>query len=76
MPQVTIYLDEDTQKRVQKAARAEGVSLSKWITASLREKTQATWPKAFLDLSGAFPDFPALEELRFLGRSDTRREEL
>jgi hypothetical protein len=76
MPQVTIYLDEDTQKRVKKAARAEGVSLSKWIAASLREKTESTWPKAFLDLAGAFPDFPTLEELRREGRGDARRESL
>lgn len=76
MPQVTIYLDKDTQKRVKKAARAEGVSLSKWITASLREKTESTWPKAFLELAGAFPDFPTLEELRRYGRSDAKREVL
>lgn len=75
MPQVTIYLDEDTQKRVKKAARAEGLSLSKWIAASLREKTKSTWPKAFLDLAGAFPDFPTVEELRRHGR-DARREAL
>lgn len=76
MPQLTIYLDEDTQKRVRKAARAEGVSFSRWIAASLREKTESTWPKAFLDLAGAFPDFPAPEDLRRQGRDDTRREAL
>ena len=76
MPQVTIYLDEDTQKRVKKAARAEGTSLSKWIAASLREKTESTWPKAFLELAGAFPGFPTLEQLRRYRRSDTTRESL
>ena len=76
MPQVTIYLDKDTQKRVRKAARAEGVSVSKWIAASLRAKTESTWPKAFLDLAGAFPDFPTLAGLRRYGRGDAKRETL
>lgn len=74
MPQVTIYLDEDTEKRAKKAARAEGVSLSKWICDSLRQKTESTWPKAFLDLAGAFPDFPTLEDLRRPDRADAGRE--
>ena len=76
MPQVTIYLDEDTERRVKKAARAEGVSLSKWIAASLREKTESAWPKVFLDLAGAFPDFPTVEQLRRHSQGDARREEL
>jgi hypothetical protein len=29
MGQVTIYLNDDTEKRARKAARSEGVSLSK-----------------------------------------------
>jgi hypothetical protein len=76
MPQVTIYLDETTRKRVQKAARSEGVSLSKWIASTLREKTEAKWPRAVLDLEGAWPDFPTLDELRQTTPRDARREKL
>jgi hypothetical protein len=76
MPQVTIYLDQDTEKRARKAARSEGISLSKWIAETLREKTAGTWPKAVLDLAGAWPDFPRLDELRRPAPRDARREEL
>jgi len=76
MAQVTIYLDSATEKQVRRAAKAQGVSLSKWIAAVLRAKTQATWPAAVWKLEGAWPDFPEAEELRKLVGSDIRREEL
>jgi hypothetical protein len=76
MSQVTIYLDDDTRRRVRKAARAEGVSVSKWIASALRQKTQSAWPKSVLDIEGAWPDFPTLAELRRPRVKDARREEM
>jgi hypothetical protein len=64
MRQVTIYLDDDTEKRARTAARSEGVSLSKWIASALRAKTATAWPKEVLDLEGAWPDFPEIHQLR------------
>jgi hypothetical protein len=64
MGQVTIYLDDDTERRARKAARSEGVSLSKWIASALRAKTATAWPKEVLDLEGAWPDFPQIHQLR------------
>jgi len=76
MGQVTIYLDDDTEKRVRKAAKAEGISLSKWITSALRAKTATAWPKEVLELEGAWPDFPEVDELRRAEMRDARREQL
>ena len=76
MGQVTIYLDADTEKRAKRAARSEGVSLSKWIASALQTKTTAVWPKAVLELKGAWPDFPNIRKLRRGARPDARREKL
>jgi hypothetical protein len=76
MGKLTIYLDEDTEKRTRKAARLEGVSLSKWIASALRTKIATAWPKEVLDLEGAWPDFPEIHELRRGTLPDARREEL
>jgi hypothetical protein len=76
MGQVTIYLDEDTEKLAKKAARSEGVSLSKWVASALRAKTATAWPKEVLDLEGAWPDFPEIHELRRGAAPDAQREEL
>jgi hypothetical protein len=76
MGQVTIYLDDDTEKRAKRAARSEGVSLSKWIASALRARTATAWPKEVLDLEGAWPDFPEIRKLRGGALPDARREEL
>jgi hypothetical protein len=74
MSQVTIYLDDDTEKRARAAADASGDSLSKWISGAIREKTATTWPQHVLDLAGSWPDFPLAEELRKGQKGDERRE--
>jgi len=76
MPQVTIYLDAATERRVRKAAQVQGVSLSHWVASVLRAKTEAVWPEAVWDLEGAWPDFPEADELRKLVGGDLPREEL
>jgi hypothetical protein len=75
MPQRTIYLDSDTEKRAKSAAKAAGVSVSRWIAATIQEKTQSTWPEEVLRLAGAWPDFPTAEQLRSGYRADVKREE-
>ena len=74
MSQVTIYLDEASEKLAKKAARGEGVSVSKWIAVLIQEKTQKTWPPEVLGMFGAWPDFPSLEEIRSGQGEDVPRE--
>ncbi len=76
MPQITIYLDKDTEMQARSAARARKVPLSKWISSLIRERSATTWPREILDLAGAWPDFPAVEDLRKHQRSDSARERL
>jgi hypothetical protein len=76
MPQVTIYLDQDTERRARREARAARMSLSRWIATILRERTAGEWPPEVLALFGAWPDFPSLEEIRRGQPPDTTREAL
>lgn len=65
MAQVTIYLDEDTEERMQRAAQEAGLSRSRWIANMIREKTRAEWPESFRRLIGTWgDDFPEVEEIR------------
>lgn len=64
MAQVTVYLDDETEQQVKAAAQSAGLSLSHWVRMVIREKTARTWPKEVLELAGAWPDFPDVEELR------------
>jgi hypothetical protein len=64
MGQITIYVNDETEKRMKNLIEKSGISKSKWIAGLIREKTRDTWPQNVTDLSGAWKDFPSLEEIR------------
>lgn len=72
MPQVTIYLDDDTEARLRAAAQAEGVPVSRWIARLVQERTRREWPPAVRALAGAWPDYPEAAGQR-AGRSGPGR---
>lgn len=74
MAQVTIYLDEETNRRLTEAAKAENQSKSKWISMIIRQKTETQWPDSVVRLAGAWKNFPSLEEIRSSGSEDSPRE--
>ena len=58
MPQVTLYVDQDTDAKARAAAEAAGVSYSRWVTELIRSRTRDDWPALIRNLAGAVPDFP------------------
>lgn len=76
MPQVTLYLDAETEQKLKAAAKAAGTSQSQWVGALIRERTAATWPPAVLALAGAWADEPDLEITREGTAPDLPRERL
>ena len=58
MSQITLYLDDATQALVEQAARADGVSKSRWVAEIIRRHTAHEWPQDCLALAGRFADFP------------------
>lgn len=63
MTQITLYLDEETETLVTQAAKAKGLSKSRWVAEAIRHYARGTWPEKCLALAGAFPDFPTREPL-------------
>jgi hypothetical protein len=66
MADITIHLDEETEKRARNAAEASGEPVEKWIADVIQERTAAKWPQSLIDAIGTWSDddFPSLEELR------------
>jgi hypothetical protein len=62
MSQITLYLDDATQALVEQAARAHGVSKSRWVAEIIRKHAAHEWPQDCLALAGCFADFPLREE--------------
>jgi hypothetical protein len=76
MPQVTLYLDDTTSARMKAAARAAGVSQSRWLAEVVRQKTATEWPAAVAELAGSWANVPTGETLRRRKGRDARREPL
>ena len=56
MPQVSLYLNEKTYLKVRRAAEAESMSVSRWISKKLERATIADWPNGFDRLFGSISD--------------------
>ena len=56
MPQVSLYIDEATLKRIEVAAKTERLSLSKYVSRKLRASLEDQWPEHFDELFGAITD--------------------
>lgn len=77
MGQVTIYLDNELESKLKKAAKAGHLSVSKWIAYLIRDKISTDWPLDVINLAGCWKDdFPALLEIRSSDAADAPREEL
>jgi len=78
MGQITIYLDDETEKLVNRHAEGAGESASKWVTEAVRKRARSEWPADIFSLFGSWrdEDFPDAEELRKGYAADARREEL
>lgn len=76
MAQITIYVDDEVLGMVKAATKAGDVSQSQWISDAIRQRAKKEWPQAVLDLAGAWPDFPTIEEIRKTYGGDIPREKL
>lgn len=62
MAQLTIYLDQETEKRVKKAARASKESVSRWARRCLsRAATPDDWPEGHFEILGSLAESPLQE---------------
>jgi hypothetical protein len=62
VPQVTLYIDEDTDAKARAAAAAAGQSYSRWVVELIRARTRDEWPLAVRELAGSYQAFPMREE--------------
>ena len=76
MAHLTIYLTDDVEREVRRAAKAAKVSVSKWVADRVTGSVKSSWPHEFLALAGAFPEFPEAGELRRGYGEDVPREDL
>jgi hypothetical protein len=76
MGQVTIYLDDETERLAREAAHAKGIPLSKWVAEKVQHGARSEWPAAVRDLAGKWTDLESAEEIRERAGPDIPRVSL
>lgn len=76
MGQITIYLDDETERKMKTEAEAMKLSKSKWIANLIQEKLSDNWPESVRSLAGSWKDFPDREEIHRKTGKDITREKL
>lgn len=53
MPQLSLYIDEPTLKKIEVLAKIEKKSISKWVRLKLKKVIEKTWPDDYFALFGS-----------------------
>jgi len=56
MPQISLYIDESTLKKVETAASRQNKSISKWVAEQIRSRVEPVYPEDFEGLFGSVSD--------------------
>jgi hypothetical protein len=74
MPQISLYIDEKTLKKVENAAQRQHVSISKWVAEQIKTKVEPTYPMDFESLFGSISDDTFMEPKEVALGFDLKRE--
>jgi hypothetical protein len=58
MPQISLYIDEDTLTKVERRARQGNISVAKWVGKSIKKSISDEYPAGFFELFGALKSIP------------------
>jgi len=56
MPQISLYIDEDTLEKIEHIAKNENISISKWVGNNIKSLIKNQYPNDFFSLFGAIGD--------------------
>ena len=75
MSQVTIYIEDKLEQKVRHNAKAQGISVSKWIVGAIEANDRDSWPPQVVESFGTWgDDVPELAAIRASFGQDGPRE--
>ena len=76
MPQISLYVDENTLKQIEKAAILENKSISKWVSSKLKSSLHNKWPEEYFNLFGTIKDNTFTEHEDLTESKNLKREQI
>lgn len=56
MPQISLYIDKKTMDKIERAAKRDRLSISKWVGRSIMQYFEEQWPSKYFDLYSSIDD--------------------
>lgn len=76
MAQLTVYIDDETRKKIELAAQRAETSVSQWVKARLSSALETEWPDGYFDLLGALSSVSLERPPQLRSEDDVTREAL
>ena len=76
MAQITLYLEDETARKLKSVAESSGVSVSSLVAGLIRRKISNHWPENIVRLAGTWSDFPEAKQIRSKQPRDLPRKSL
>lgn len=76
MPQLSLYIDDETLSRIEAAAKINKTSISKWVSERLKESLAKSWPENYGSLFGSVDDDSFIVQKHKSFSDDSKRETL
>jgi len=73
MPQISLYIDETTLKKVENAAMRQHVSIPKWVAEQIRARVEPVYPIDYESLFGSINDDTFVEPQELSSGADANR---
>lgn len=76
MPQLSLYVDDDTLRKIEAGAKISETSISKFVSSVIKDYFSKSWPEGYKNLFGSITDdsFNIPDEIDL--NLDANREEL
>jgi hypothetical protein len=76
MPQISLYIDGPTLKKIENEASRQRVSISRWVAEQLRSRLEPHYPEGYEKLFGAIQDETFVRPEQISLREDVPRESM
>jgi hypothetical protein len=76
MAQLTIYIDDETLRRIEKSSRQEHSSVSSWVRKRLTASLNSGWPAGYFETFSSLKSSGLERPVQISAQSDRKRAEL
>ena len=76
MAQLTVYIDDETRKKIEVAAARAKTSVSAWVKQRLSRALETDWPEGYFEVLGCLKDVSLERPPEPSTEADSTREPL